>query len=41
MKLSAVKSALHNLDKIGFKLPDGSLVPRHFHVTEVGKVSKH
>jgi len=41
MKLSEVKSALKSLETIGFKLPDGSLVPSHFHVTEVGKVSKH
>ena len=25
---------------IGFQLPNGHLVPRHFHVTEVGKVTK-
>ena len=41
MKLSEVKSALKSLETIGFLLPDGSLVPSHFHVTEVGKVSKH
>lgn len=41
MKLSNVKTVLNDLSKIAFKLPDGSLVPSHFHVTEVGKVSKH
>ena len=41
MKLSAVKKALSNLDKIAFQLQDGTLVPSHFHVTEVGKISKH
>lgn len=41
MKLSEIKAHLMHLDKIAFQLPDGSLVPRHFHVTEVGKVSKH
>src|SRR5690606_13421496 len=41
MKLSDVKNNLRNLDTIAFELPDGSLVPRHFHVTEVGKISKH
>ena len=40
MKLSQVKTVLKNLEQIGFQLPDGSLVPNHFHVTEVGKVSK-
>ena len=41
MKLSEAKQVLQTLDTIAFKLPDGNLVPRHFHVTEVGKVSKH
>lgn len=40
MKLSTIKEHLGRLDRIGFQLPDGSLVPSHFHVTEVGKVSK-
>jgi len=41
MRLSELKSKLKQLDTIAFKLPNGQLVPRHFHVTEVGKVSKH
>ena len=41
MTLSEIKTHLSQLDTIGFQLPDGSLVPSHFHVTEVGKVSKH
>ena len=41
MQLSDVKKALSQLNKIAFQLPDGSLVPTHFHVTEVGKISKH
>lgn len=41
MKLSQVKSALNQLDKIAFRLPNGEFVPSHFHVTEVGKVTKH
>jgi len=40
MKLSEIKKHLKSLDKIGFQLPDGTLVPRHFHVTEVGKITK-
>lgn len=40
MKLSEIKNHLRELETIGFKLPDGSLVPNHFHVTEVGKVTK-
>jgi len=41
MKLSEIKNSLHTLEKIAFQLPDGSLVPNHFHVTEVGKITKH
>ena len=41
MKLSQVKSALKELETIGFQLPNGELVPNHFHVTEVGKITKH
>ncbi|MDT0648825.1 DUF6428 family protein [Autumnicola edwardsiae] len=40
MKLSEIKKHLGELNQIGFKLPDGTLVPRHFHVTEIGKISK-
>jgi hypothetical protein len=41
MKLSEIKESLLTLDEIHFKLPNGTSVPAHFHVTEVGKVSKH
>jgi len=41
MKLSEIKSHLQNLKTIAFELPNGSLVPEHFHVTEVGKITKH
>lgn len=41
MKISEVKHQLEQLDKISFMLPNGELVPSHFHVTEVGKVTKH
>lgn len=41
MTLSEIKKHLKNLDTIAFILPDGSLVPNHFHVTEVGKTTKH
>lgn len=40
MKLSEVKQALSGRDKITFKLPNGAKVPAHFHVTEVGKITK-
>ena len=41
MKLSEVKLALIELEEFAFELPNGELVPRHFHVTEVGMVTKH
>lgn len=41
MKLSDVKQALASLTAVNFKLPDGSTVPQHFHVTEVGLVPRH
>ncbi len=41
MKLSEIKNKLKALDTIAFKLPSGDLVPSHFHVTEVGKVTKN
>jgi len=41
MKLSQAKSVLKELETIGFQLPNGELVPKHFHVTEVGKITKH
>lgn len=41
MKLSEIKSALSQLETIAFQLPNGDLVPSHFHVTEVGKISKN
>ncbi len=41
MKLSKIKKELKKLKTIAFKLPNGDLVPSHFHVTEVGKIIKH
>lgn len=41
MKLSEVKNILNKLETISFQLPNGALVPNHFHVTEVGKITKH
>ncbi|MDA9804015.1 DUF6428 family protein [Flavobacteriaceae bacterium] len=40
MKLSEIKKILKNIDKIAFQLPNGTFVSSHFHVTEVGKVTK-
>lgn len=41
MLLSEFKRKLEEIQELVFQLPDGSLVPNHFHVTEVGQISKH
>ena len=41
MNLFEIKEKLSNLDTIGFELPNGEMVPGHFHVTEVGKITKN
>lgn len=41
MKLSEIKNQLKNLSQIAFQLPNGELVPSHFHVTEVGLITKN
>ncbi|MFI2742683.1 DUF6428 family protein [Zhouia sp. PK063] len=40
MTLSEIKTHLATLKEIAFQLPDKSLVPRHFHVTEIGTTQK-
>ncbi|GAB3634762.1 DUF6428 family protein [Hymenobacter arcticus] len=41
MKISELKQTLAGLDAINFRLPDGTALPAHFHMTEVGLVTKH
>jgi len=41
MKLSEIKKSLAIAEAVNFKLEDGTRVPEHFHVTEVGVVTKH
>jgi len=41
MKLSQVKTLLPSLDVLRFQLPNGTFVPAHFHITEVGLNTKH
>jgi hypothetical protein len=41
MKLSQVKALLPTLENVSFKLENGTFVPEHFHVTEVGMVTKN
>lgn len=40
MNLQELKNTLAKVSTILFQLPDGSLVPPHFHVTEIGLVNK-
>jgi hypothetical protein len=40
MKLSQIKSILNTVETVHFVLPNGNSVPEHFHVTEVGLVTK-
>jgi hypothetical protein len=41
MKLSEIKKHLLKAEAIAFRLPNGNFIPPHFHITEVGKISKH
>ncbi len=41
MKISEIKKYLETAEAVNFQLPTGDFVPEHFHVTEVGLVTKH
>lgn len=41
MKLSQIKTILKAIDAVSFQLPNGTYVPEHFHVTEVGLITKN
>ena len=41
MKLSDFKKQLSTITDIKFVLQNGTVVPKHFHVTEVGQVTKN
>ncbi|HEX8269975.1 MAG TPA: DUF6428 family protein [Flavobacterium sp.] len=41
MKLSVLKTILPTVDTVAFELPNGQMVPEHFHVTEVGLITKN
>ena len=40
MKLSDFTNALKEKKELNFVLPNGSFVPKHFHITEIGLTSK-
>lgn len=41
MNLSDIKEILPTLENVEFQLENGTLVPEHFHVTEVGQITKN
>lgn len=41
MKLSEIKEILPALNHVEFQLENGTSVPEHFHVTEIGVITKH
>ncbi len=41
MQLSEIKNILPTLQNVAFELENGTFVPEHFHVTEVGLITKH
>lgn len=41
MKLSDIKEILPTLNNVEFQLENGTFVPEHFHVTEVGQINKN
>lgn len=41
MKLSEFKKQLSTVTDLNFVLPNGTKVPQHFHITEVGQVTKN
>jgi hypothetical protein len=41
MKIAEMKQSLAGLEAVSFKLPNGTYLPPHFHVTEIGLVTKH
>jgi len=41
MKLSKIKEILPSLENVEFQLENGNFVPEHFHVTEVGQLTKN
>ncbi|WP_417351736.1 DUF6428 family protein [Flavobacterium alkalisoli] len=41
MRLSEIKNILETVEGVTFRLPNGTYVPEHFHVTEVGVVTRN
>lgn len=41
MKLSDIKNILPTLENVAFELENGKFVPEHFHVTEIGMITRN
>lgn len=41
MKLSTFKTHLNSVNELNFVQPNGVIVPKHFHITEAGLVTKN
>ena len=41
MKIEQIKKHLSTAETVNFELENGTIVPEHFHVTELGVVTKH
>ena len=41
MKISALRNKLQHVTELNFKLPNGIAIPVHFHLTEIGLITKH
>lgn len=41
MTLEEIKVILPTLDNVEFQLTNGTYIPEHFHVTEIGQITKH
>ena len=41
MKLSELKQTLDHVSQVNFVLPNGTMVPAHFHLTEMGLITRH
>jgi len=41
MKVAELKTVLGNISSLTFLMPNGEVIPAHFHLTEIGSVSKN
>ncbi|MBY0244538.1 MAG: hypothetical protein K2Q03_03685 [Sphingobacteriaceae bacterium] len=41
MKLSEVKEKLKSIENMSFELENGQRIPNHFHITEIGLITKN